>query len=83
MVKGSPGERNDWVLKGGLAQGLAPHLGLELQTDYQLILAGLMQITHKNHLLSSNAPLKSFAGTRIEPSCKKALSTSTLRILRK
>ena len=83
MVDGSPRDRADWVFKGVLAQVLAPSLDLLPQTDYPHPLAGLMPITHKNHLLSSNAPLKSFAGTCIEPPCQKILSTSTVRILRK
>ena len=52
MVDGSPDDRPDWVLKGNLAQGLAPPLDLQTQNEYPLTLAGLMQITHKTRRLS-------------------------------
>ena len=83
MVNGIPDEPPDWVLKGGLAHLLAPHLGLRPHTDHPLALDGLMQITYENHRLSREAPLKSIAGTRIEPSGLKFLSSFTLRFLRK
>ena len=50
MVNGSPGDRPDWVLRGVLAQGLALHLSLGLQTRHPLTPAGLMQITHKRRV---------------------------------
>ena len=83
MMNGSPSERPDWFLRGVLAQGLAPPLGVRTQTAHPHPLTGLMPITHKNHRLSRTAPLKSIAGTRIEPSCQKVLSGFTLRFLRK
>ena len=49
MREARPVEPPDWVLKGGLAQVLAPPLGLRPTIR---ISAGLMQITHKNHRLS-------------------------------
>ena len=52
MANGSPGDRPEWVLNGRLAQVLAPPLDLQTQNEYPLTLTGLMQITHKNHLLS-------------------------------
>ena len=83
MVNGIPDDRPDGVLRGVLAHVLAPPLDLRPEADHPHPLACLMQITHKNHFLSRKATLKSIAGTCIEPSRQKALSTSTLRILRK
>ena len=68
MVNGIPDDRPDGVLRGGLAHVLAPPLDLRPQADHPLTLAGLMQITYENHRLSGKEPLKSIAGTRIEPS---------------
>lgn len=61
MREARPVEPPDWVLRGELAQGLASHLGLGLPTDDPLIPAGLMQITHKNQLLSSYLQLESLS----------------------
>lgn len=49
MANGSPGDRPEWVLKGGLAQFLASSLGRRQQTDHPQLLSGFMQITHKMH----------------------------------
>ena len=59
MVNGIPDEPPDWVLKGGLAQGLAPPLDLQTQNEYPLTLTGLMPITHKNRLLSRDLQRRS------------------------